>query len=58
MTERTFTVTVDSPYGTQAIEQFYHHLIKIADEAETRWGIKIEVSKATERDKDLGVEDG
>lgn len=49
--KQTFTVTVESPFGRQPIQQFNHFLRKIADEAETRWGIEIEVSKAAERDE-------
>jgi len=29
MTKQTFHVTVDSPYGTQAIEQFYQGIYTI-----------------------------
>lgn len=50
MTEETFTVTVHSPYGEQPIEQFRHHLHKMADEADTRWGIEIEVTKQADVD--------
>jgi hypothetical protein len=48
MVKETFTVTVDSPHGKQAIEQFRHFLHKISDEAEARWGITITVEKQTD----------
>lgn len=43
--KQTFAVTVKSPHGTQAIESFYHHLNKIASEANERWGIEITIEK-------------
>jgi len=45
---QTFNVTVDSPHGKQAVEQFAHFLHKISDEAEARWGIKITVERESE----------
>jgi len=51
MTERRmFEVVVESPYGKRPIQEWEHWIRKIADEAETRWGIEIEVSKAAESD--------
>jgi len=58
MSEETFIVTVDSPYGEQPIEQFRHHLLKVADEADTRWGIDIDVSKSPQNDAEGGFDDG
>jgi len=48
MVEQTFSVTVDSPHGKQAIEQFAHFLNKVADEAEARWGIGIQIEREKE----------
>ena len=50
---QTFTVTVESPHGKQAIEQFAHFLNKVSDEAEARWGITIRVERETEAPADV-----
>jgi hypothetical protein len=43
--KRTYQITIHSPHGTQAIEQFRHWLDKVADEASARWGIDIEITQ-------------
>jgi len=40
-----FRVSVESPHGQQAVEQFAHFLNKVADEARERWGIAISVER-------------
>lgn len=45
MTKRTFTVTVDSPFGKQPIEEFEHFLHKLSDESDARWGIEITIER-------------
>jgi len=50
MTDKAeFTVTVKSPHGKRAIESFHHWILKVADEAKERWGIEIDVEKASEQ---------
>jgi len=53
---QTFAVTVESPHGRQAIEQFHHFLNKVSNEAETRWGITIRVEQETENEHTEGFE--
>jgi len=40
-----FRVSVSSPHGKAAVEQFSHFLNKVSDEARERWGIGIEISR-------------
>lgn len=47
-TTRTFEVEVTSPFGTQAIEEFHHHLNKIKSDAKSRWGIDITITEVGE----------
>jgi hypothetical protein len=42
---RTFEVTVTSPHGSQAVEQFRHFLSKVASDARERWGIDIQITE-------------
>lgn len=42
---QTFSVTVESPHGRQAIEQWEHWINKVADEADARWGITISIEE-------------
>jgi len=42
---RTFEVTVTSPHGSQAVDQFRHWLGKVSDEAAARWGIDIQINE-------------
>jgi hypothetical protein len=42
---RTFEVTVESPHGSQAVDQFRHWLGKVSDEARERWGIDIQIKE-------------
>lgn len=44
----TLKVEVTSPHGYQSLEQFKHHLNKIASEAQSRWGIDITVTELSE----------
>lgn len=43
-----FEVTIESPHGKQAIENWRHWIGKVADEAEERWGITIRVKQIEE----------
>jgi len=43
--QRTYELTIESPYGKQPVEQFRHFLGKVADEADTRWGIEITIEE-------------
>jgi hypothetical protein len=40
-----FRVTVESPHGKRAVESFRHFLGKVADDAQERWGIDIQISR-------------
>jgi len=48
--KETFTVTVHSPLGKQAISQFEHWLNKVGQDAKSRWGIEITVERQTEEE--------
>jgi hypothetical protein len=49
MTDKaTFEVTITSPHGKRAIENWRHWIGKVADEAEERWGIEIDVTRVDE----------
>ena len=48
--KETFTVTVESPYGKQPIEQWLNWIRKVASEADTRWGIDIRVNRQNDSD--------
>lgn len=49
MTDKlTLEVEITSPHGTAPLEQFRHHLNKIASEADERWGIDIQVTRKEE----------
>lgn len=43
--KQTFTVTVHSPLGKQAIGQFEHFLNKVSQDAKSRWGIEITIER-------------
>jgi hypothetical protein len=54
---QTFMVTVESPHGKQAIEQFAHFLSKVSDEAKARWGITITVTKKSDTELEGGFDE-
>ncbi len=56
MTKQTFKIVVKSPYGTQPIEQWDHWIRKVADEADTRWGISISIERKTETEHNTEFE--
>lgn len=41
MDKATYEITIESPHGKRAIENFEHWLAKVSGEAEERWGIVI-----------------
>jgi hypothetical protein len=48
MDKATYEITIESPHGKRAIENFEHWLAKVSDEAEERWGIVISKEKISE----------
>lgn len=50
--KQEFRLVIESPYGKQPIEQFRHFIGKVSDEAITRWGIDVSISKVDENDVD------
>jgi len=40
-----FRVSVESPHGKRAVEQFRHFLGKVSEDARERWGITIEIER-------------
>lgn len=48
MDKATYEITIKSPHGKRAIENWEHWLGKVADEARERWGIEIQKTKINE----------
>ncbi|MFB6198357.1 MAG: hypothetical protein ABEI52_08850 [Halobacteriaceae archaeon] len=49
MDKATYEITIESPHGKRAIENFEHWLGKVSDEAKERWGIDITKEKISEQ---------
>lgn len=41
--QKEYKLTIQSPYGKQPLEDFKHFMGKVSDDAETRWGIELEM---------------
>lgn len=51
--KQDFRLSIKSPYGEKRpIEQFEHFIRKVADEADTRWGITIEIERVEQSDEE------
>jgi len=46
--KQTYEVVVESPHGKGSIEQWEHWMNKVADDAQTRWGITITINPQSE----------
>jgi hypothetical protein len=52
--KRTYTITVESPHGSSALDNFEHWINKVSDEAKSRWGIEISMEEVAPDTPDEG----